>query len=104
MSTNTVLLQATKNMSNQMIDSDLEEEKVKQKKDFSIKDVYEEEAKELGCDSDIDGEEIDDLHDMAHIAKYVKAMLKEEDDAVADEIWKNNVLIEKAGDMPTTCF
>eukprot|EP00957_Ditylum_brightwellii_P114070 8697214-Ditylum_brightwellii.AAC.1 len=31
-------------------------------------------------------------------------MLKEEDDAVADNPWENGVLIEKAGDMPITCF
>eukprot|EP00957_Ditylum_brightwellii_P187555 14282720-Ditylum_brightwellii.AAC.1 len=74
----------------------LEKETVKGQKDFSIENMYKEEAKELDCNSEIDGEEIDDLHDMAHIAKDVKAMLKEEDDAAGDtpfqipEDWKPN--------------
>eukprot|EP00957_Ditylum_brightwellii_P000921 74087-Ditylum_brightwellii.AAC.1 len=41
---------------------------------------------------------------MAHIAKDIKAMLKEEDDAVADDPWGNGVSIEKAGDTPITHF
>eukprot|EP00957_Ditylum_brightwellii_P077141 5862664-Ditylum_brightwellii.AAC.1 len=41
---------------------------------------------------------------MAHIAKDVKFMLKEEDDDVADDPWGNGMLIEKAGDMPITHF
>eukprot|EP00957_Ditylum_brightwellii_P135093 10300112-Ditylum_brightwellii.AAC.1 len=41
---------------------------------------------------------------MAHIAKDVKAMLKEEDNAVADDLWENGVLIKKAGDTPITRF
>eukprot|EP00957_Ditylum_brightwellii_P038247 2891747-Ditylum_brightwellii.AAC.1 len=31
-------------------------------------------------------------------------MLKEEDDAVANDPWENGALIEKAGDIPITCF
>eukprot|EP00957_Ditylum_brightwellii_P016499 1239966-Ditylum_brightwellii.AAC.1 len=41
---------------------------------------------------------------MAHKAKDIKAMLKEEDDAVADDQGENGLLIEKAGDTPITCF
>eukprot|EP00957_Ditylum_brightwellii_P148960 11340950-Ditylum_brightwellii.AAC.1 len=92
MSMNTVLLQATKNMSNEKMKNMILTWggiTVKGKNKFSIKDVYEEEIEELHCDSDIDGKEIDDLHEMAHIVKDAKAMLKEEDDAVADDPWEN---------------
>eukprot|EP00957_Ditylum_brightwellii_P035733 2709218-Ditylum_brightwellii.AAC.1 len=68
-----------------------------------MEDVYEEEAEELDCGGDIDGEEINDLHDMDHIAKDAKAMLKEEDDAVADDPWENGVFIKNAGGIPITC-
>eukprot|EP00957_Ditylum_brightwellii_P204977 15341642-Ditylum_brightwellii.AAC.1 len=79
-------------------------ETVKGKKDFYIGNVYEEEVEELGCVSDIDGDKCDDLHKMSHITKDVKAVLKEEDDVVADDPRENGVLIEKAGNTFINCF
>ena len=44
----------------------------KQKGEFSLDDVVEEENEILDCDSDIDGEEIDDLHLMTEVSKEVQ--------------------------------
>eukprot|EP00957_Ditylum_brightwellii_P080227 6102013-Ditylum_brightwellii.AAC.1 len=63
----------------------LVKETAKGRKDFSMGNVYEEEAEELNCESEINGKEIDDLYNMAHIEKEVKTILKDKKDADSDD-------------------
>ena len=51
----------------------------------------------MDCDSDIDGDEIDNLHSTCAVTKDIKERYKEEEDAVMGDPWSNGALIEKEG-------
>ena len=52
----------------------------------------------MDFDSDIERDEIYYLYYMCSVAKEMKYRYKEEEDAVMDDLWRNGVMIDKAGD------
>ena len=72
--------------------------------EFSLDDVVEEENEILDCDSDIDGEEIDDLYLMTEVSKEVQLKFKEDEEAAMDDPWVNGLLIKKEGDTKIKRF
>ena len=58
----------------------------------------------MNCDSDIDGDEIYDLHYICAVKKEIKERYKEKEYAVMDDPWRNGVLIEKVGDPKISRF
>eukprot|EP00957_Ditylum_brightwellii_P198894 15159706-Ditylum_brightwellii.AAC.1 len=76
----------------------------KKKGEFLINNVLEEENKILDCDSNIDGEEINDLHLMTEMSKEVQKKFKEDEEAAMDDPWVNGVLVEKMGDTKINQF
>eukprot|EP00957_Ditylum_brightwellii_P164880 12553218-Ditylum_brightwellii.AAC.1 len=61
----------------------------KNKEDFCYDDIVEEEQEVLDCDSNIDVEEIGNLHNISQVSKEVKLKYKEDEDAVMDDSWIN---------------
>jgi hypothetical protein len=76
----------------------------KKKCEFLIDDVLEEENEILDCDSDIDGEEIEDLHLITEVSKEVQQKFKEDEEAAMDDPWVNGVLVEKVGEISIKQF
>eukprot|EP00957_Ditylum_brightwellii_P154640 11769511-Ditylum_brightwellii.AAC.1 len=59
----------------------------KKKVEFLINNVLKEENEILDCDSNIDEEEIDDLHLMTEVSKDVQQKFKEDEEAAMDDLW-----------------
>eukprot|EP00957_Ditylum_brightwellii_P179370 13664579-Ditylum_brightwellii.AAC.1 len=70
----------------------------KKKGEFLINNVGEEKNKILDCDSDIGGEEKDDLHLMTDVSNEVQQKFKEDEEAAMDDPWVHGVLAKKAGE------
>eukprot|EP00957_Ditylum_brightwellii_P210942 15365582-Ditylum_brightwellii.AAC.2 len=65
------------------------------KGDFSTNNVTKEENEILDYNSNIDGEKIEDLHNIFAIAKELKQRFKEEEEEVLDDPWINGILLKK---------
>eukprot|EP00957_Ditylum_brightwellii_P194859 14844205-Ditylum_brightwellii.AAC.1 len=76
----------------------------KKKGEFLIDNIVKEEKEIFDCDSNIDGEEIDDLHLMIDVSKEVQQKFKEDEQAAMDDPWINGVLVKKVGETNIKLF